>query len=41
MPLRGGDIVEIRRSPHPTRLVLSPTKDYFQILRTKLHWGER
>lgn len=41
MPLHGGDIVEIRRSPHPTRLVLSPTKDYFQILRTKLHWGER
>ena len=41
MPLRGGDIVEIRRSPHPTLLVLSPTKDYFQILRTKLHWGER
>jgi len=41
MPLRGGDIVEIRRSSHPTLLVLSPTKDYFQILRTKLHWGER
>lgn len=41
MPLQGGDIVEIRRSPHPTLLVLSPTKDYFQILRTKLHWGER
>ena len=40
-PLHGGDIVEIRRSPHPTLLVLSPTKDYFQILRTKLHWGER
>lgn len=41
MPLHGGDVVEIRRSPHPTMLVLSPTKDYFQILRTKLKWGER
>jgi NAD+ kinase len=41
MPLHGGDVVEIRRSPHPTMLVISPTKDYFQILRTKLRWGER
>ena len=41
MPLLGGDVVEIRRSAHPTLLVLSPTKDYFQILRTKLKWGER
>lgn len=41
MPLHGGDVVEIRRSAHPTLLVLSPTKDYFQILRTKLKWGER
>jgi NAD+ kinase len=41
MPLHGGDVVEIRRSLHPTMLVISPTKDYFQILRTKLKWGER
>jgi len=41
MPLLGGDVVEIRRSAHPALLVLSPTKDYFQILRTKLKWGER
>jgi NAD+ kinase len=41
MPLLGGDVVEIRRSSHPALLVLSPTKDYFQILRTKLKWGER
>ena len=41
MPLQGGDVVEIRRSDHPALLVLSPTKDYFQILRTKLKWGER
>jgi NAD+ kinase len=41
MPLQGGDVVEIRRSAHPALLVLSPTKDSFQILRTKLKWGER
>ncbi len=36
-----GDIVEVRRSKSRTRLVASPTKDYFEILRTKLSWGER
>ncbi len=41
MPLHGGDVVEIRRSIHPALLVLSPTRDYYQILRTKLRWGER
>ncbi len=41
MPLKGGDVVEIRRSGHRTQLVISPSKDYFQVLRTKLRWGER
>lgn len=36
-----GDRVEIRRSETRTRLVCSPTREYFQILRTKLSWGER
>jgi NAD+ kinase len=36
-----GDVVEVRRSESRTRLVISPSKDYFQILRTKLSWGER
>ncbi len=36
-----GDIVEISRSESRTRLVTSPSKDYFEILRTKLSWGER
>ena len=36
-----GDVVEVRRSEARTRLVSSPSKDYFQILRTKLSWGER
>jgi NAD+ kinase len=34
------DKVEVRRSDARTWLVNSPTKDYFEILRTKLGWGE-
>lgn len=41
MPLQGGDIVEIRKARTGTLLVKSPTKDYFEVLRTKLRWGER
>lgn len=36
-----GDRVEVRRSEIRTRLVSSPSREYFQILRTKLSWGER
>jgi NAD+ kinase len=36
-----GDRVEVRRSKSRTRLVTSPSKDYFEILRTKLNWGQR
>jgi len=36
-----GDIVEVRRSEARTRLIISPSRDYFEILRTKLSWGER
>ncbi len=41
MPLQCGDVVEMRKSNHCTLLINSPTKDYFQVLRTKLRWGER
>ncbi|WP_305041716.1 NAD(+)/NADH kinase [Geoalkalibacter sp.] len=41
MPLKGGDVVELRRSEVRTLLVKSPTKDYFSVLRAKLRWGER
>jgi len=41
MSLRGGDVVELRKSNHSTLLIKSPSKDYFQVLRTKLRWGER
>ena len=36
-----GDVVQIRKSGHATRLVQSRSKDYFEVLRTKLKWGER
>jgi len=39
--LQSGDVVQIRRSEHTTRLVQSRSKDYFEVLRTKLKWGER
>jgi NAD+ kinase len=41
MPLECGDVVELRKSNHSSLLIKSPSKDYFQVLRTKLHWGER
>jgi NAD+ kinase len=39
--LRMNDIVEVRKSPFKTKLLTPCKKDYFQILRTKLKWGER
>lgn len=39
--LRKDDVVEIKKSPFKTRLVIPFERDYFQILRTKLKWGER
>jgi len=41
MELKPGDVVRVRRAEHRTRLVISRSKDYFEVLRTKLKWGER
>ncbi|HEV7498515.1 MAG TPA: NAD(+)/NADH kinase [Vicinamibacteria bacterium] len=38
-PLRGGDVVRVTRSARTIRLVKAP-RDYFEVLRTKLKWGE-
>jgi len=40
-PLEGKDIVEVRRAESRIKLVRFPQPDYFQVLRTKLKWGER
>lgn len=38
--LQPHDIVEIKKAPGVIRLIKSPYKNYFEILRTKLRWGE-
>jgi NAD+ kinase len=39
--LRHRDVIKVVRSDHTITLLKAPGKDYFQILRTKLKWGER
>ena len=39
-PLAPKDVVTVTRSAHAIRLVKAPERDYFEILRTKLKWGE-
>ena len=39
-PLAPRDVVTVTRSAHAIRLVKAPERDYFEILRTKLKWGE-
>ncbi len=36
-----GDSVTVRRSGHPTRLLVPPERNRFAVLRAKLRWGER
>lgn len=38
--LIGGEIITIRKAAHTIQLVRFPEKDFFDILRGKLHWGE-
>lgn len=40
-PLQDGDEVVITRAKQPIRLVRAKTRNYFEVLRTKLKWGER
>jgi NAD+ kinase len=39
-PLHSGDRVEVRSAPYNLKLVKSPHRSHFQVLRTKLGWGE-
>ena len=39
--LHNGDIIRIRRAKDTIHLITSPTRDYYQVLHTKLHWGRR
>jgi NAD+ kinase len=40
-PLHAGDVVRIRHSEHMLELVKAPARNYFELLREKLKWGER
>jgi NAD+ kinase len=40
LPLRGDDTVIVTRSQRTIRLVKAPARDYYEVLRTKLKWGE-
>jgi len=39
--LQNGDSVVIERANNPLRVVRSPSRNYFAVLREKLKWGER
>ena len=39
VPLESDDVVTVTRSPRTLRLVKTPDRDYFEVLRTKLKWG--
>ena len=41
VPLRHLDAVVVGRSAHSITLIKSPKLNYFELLRTKLRWGER
>ena len=40
-PLEYADEVTVKKSSHFVHLVKSSSRGYFEILRTKLKWGER
>jgi NAD+ kinase len=39
VPLQQDDIVEVKKAKYRVRLIKHPTKNYYEILRTKLKWG--
>lgn len=41
VPMLGDDRVIVTRAERVLRLVKAPGRDYFEVLRTKLKWGER
>ncbi|MCX8031229.1 MAG: NAD(+)/NADH kinase [Thermodesulfovibrionales bacterium] len=39
--LHKDDKIEVRKSEFKTKILIPPNRDYFQVLRKKLKWGER
>lgn len=40
-PIEAGDDVSVQRAAEPLRLIRPTSRSYFEVLRTKLKWGER
>ncbi|MDD2320756.1 MAG: NAD(+)/NADH kinase [Geobacteraceae bacterium] len=40
MELKSGDTILVNKAENRTKLILSCNKDYFEVLRTKLKWGQ-
>ncbi len=40
-PLKRGDVVRVHKCPCKTQFIMPFKRDYFQVLRSKLKWGER
>lgn len=40
LPITAADIVQVRKSTTPVQLIRSGEKNYFDVLRAKLKWGE-
>lgn len=40
-PIHAGDEITVSRAARPVRLIRPSTRSYFEVLRTKLKWGER
>jgi NAD+ kinase len=41
LELKWGDVITVKQAEQRTRLIMSPNRDFFEVLRTKLKWGER
>lgn len=39
--MNDNDLLEIEKAEHTLQLIVSSTRDYFTILRNKLHWGSQ
>jgi len=37
--LRSGDVIQVRAAENRLNLIVSPERNYFEVLRTKLKWG--
>ena len=40
IPMEADDLVHMKRAPERLKLIQPPKKSYFEILRSKLKWGE-